>query len=47
MVNAVQLICPLQLPGREAKTREHEHEQQPMPELQLPADGVKVFHSMQ
>jgi len=35
LIGALQLIC------RHAKTREHHHKQQPMPQLQTPSNGVE------
>ena len=36
----------LELPADHPKARQHESEQQPVPELQPPADGMEEFHSM-
>ncbi len=47
------IIYPTQLPSafklvcRETKSRQHEHKNQTIPDLQPPFDGVENFHSMQ
>jgi hypothetical protein len=46
LVHALELSRSLQPPGREPKARQHRHEQQSVPELQPPADGMEELHSM-
>ena len=47
LVDTAQFIRPLQFPGGEPKAGEHESEEQSVPQLEPPADGVEEFHSMQ
>jgi hypothetical protein len=46
-IDAAQLIPPLKLPCHEAEPGQDEREQQTVPELQAPANGLEEFHSMQ
>jgi hypothetical protein len=46
LVHALELSGSLQPPGREPEARQHRHEEQSVPELQPPADGVEKLHSM-
>ena len=46
-VNAGHLVFPLEPPCGEPEARQHEREQQPVPELHPPADGVEESHPMQ
>ncbi|MEJ0091773.1 MAG: hypothetical protein WDM80_18740 [Limisphaerales bacterium] len=47
IINAAERTATLQLIRRETKAREHNHENQAIPELQAPLDGFENFHSMQ
>ena len=44
VVHATELAVAFQLIRRAAKAREHDDENQPIPELQAPLDGVENFH---
>jgi hypothetical protein len=41
LINAPELVGALQLIGGNAKPSQHKNEQQPMPELDAPADRVE------
>jgi hypothetical protein len=47
LVQVLELSGSLQSPGREPESRQHRHEEQSVPELQPPADGMEELHSMQ
>ncbi len=47
VVYLTELAVALQLIRRETKTRQHNDENQAIPELQTPLDGFENFHSMQ
>ena len=47
LVNAAHFIPLPKPPGGEAKTGQHQRQQQPVPELLPPTDGMEEVHSMQ
>src|ERR1017187_3810083 len=47
VVNAAKLAVALKLIRRETKTRQHDHENQSIPDLQPEFDACENFHSMQ
>ncbi len=47
VINATKNLAAFELKRGETKTREHEHEDQAIPDLQPPFDGFENFHSMQ
>ncbi len=47
IINATKQTSALKLIRREAEARQHDHENQAMPDLQPPLDGFEYFHSMQ
>ena len=48
LVNPFELVGALQLIRSQPEACQHDHEQQSVPELQTPADGVEEhFYSMQ
>jgi hypothetical protein len=47
IINAAELAITLQLIRGETEARQHDDENQPIPELQPPLDGFKNLHSMQ
>ncbi len=46
-VNKAHLPIVFQLISRDSKSRENQHENQAIPDLQPPFDGFENFHSMQ
>ena len=46
VIHTLQLPGALQSPGREAEACQHQGQQETVPELQLPADGVEEPHGM-
>ena len=47
IVNASEQPSALELIGGKAEARQHDHENQAIPDLQTPFDGFENFHSMQ
>jgi len=45
-IHLLQLPGALQPPGRETEARQHQDQQQSVPELQLPADGLEESHGI-
>jgi hypothetical protein len=46
-IYTAKLAAALQLVCGDAESGQHNHEDEAVPDLQAPADGVKDFHSMQ
>ena len=44
IINPAELTVALQLIRREAKARQHDHEDEAIPKLQPPLDGFEDFH---
>ncbi len=47
IINLAELAVALQLIRGDAEAREHDNENQAIPDLQTPLDGFENFHSMQ
>jgi hypothetical protein len=47
IINPAKNLAALKLKRRETETGEHANQNQAIPKLQLPFDGIEDFHSMQ
>jgi hypothetical protein len=47
IINATEQPPALELIRREAEARQHDYEDEAIPDLQSPFDGFENFHSMQ
>ena len=47
IVNPAHLPAAFELIRRETETRQHDHQNEAIPELQSPLDGFENLHSMQ